>query len=97
MKWTKSTRRQFGRITIDPAQMNGAPSIRDLPITVATIVRMAREGMSAGDILTAYPELEREDVDVAMRYAAAKESAEANFIEPMRNRIRNLHLPDDEV
>lgn len=97
MKWTKSTRLQFGRITIDPSQPNGAPSIRDLPITVATIVRMAREGMSAGQILSAYPELEREDIDVAMRYAAAKESADANFIEPMRNRIRNLRLHDDEV
>jgi uncharacterized protein (DUF433 family) len=97
MKWTRSSRLQFGRITIDPVRMNGTPSIRDLPIAVATIVSMANEGMSAAQILSAYPELEREDIEAALRYSAAKKSAEANFIEPMRNRIRNLGLPEDDA
>ena len=97
MKWTKSTRLEFGRITIDPAQMNGVACIRGLRIPVATVAGMVDGGMTESEILAAYPDLEPEDIDVAMRYAAAKKSAEINFIEPMRNRIRNLGLPEDDA
>lgn len=61
----------FERITIDPNQMGGVPCIRHLRIPVATVVEMVAEGMSEGEILRAYPDLEHEDIPAALRFAAA--------------------------
>lgn len=60
----------FTRITVRPDQMGGAPCIRGLRIPAATVVGMVAEGMSDPEILTAYPDLEAEDIREAMRYAA---------------------------
>ena len=60
----------FNRITIDPNQMNGMPCLRGLRIPVATVVGMLADGMSETEILSAYPDLEKEDVIEALRYAA---------------------------
>ena len=61
----------FERITIDPAQMGGVPCIRGLRMPVATVVRMVAEGMTNEEILEEHPDLEREDIKEALRYAAA--------------------------
>jgi uncharacterized protein (DUF433 family) len=50
--------------------MDGVPCIRGLRIPVATIVGMIADGMSADDVLAAYPDLEAEDVREALQYAA---------------------------
>ena len=60
----------FPRITFDPNQMNGQACIRGLRIPVATVVRCLASGMSADEILSDYPDLEREDIAEALRYAA---------------------------
>ena len=60
----------FDRITVDPEKMGGVPSIRGLRIPVATVVGMVADGMGEVEILKAYPDLEREDVREALRYAA---------------------------
>ena len=60
----------FTRITVDPSQMGGLPCIRSLRIPVATVVGMVGEGIAEAEILTAYPDLEVEDVREALRYAA---------------------------
>jgi len=62
---------EFRRITVDPRQMGGVPCLRRLRIPVATVVGMVADGMSEEDILRAYPDLEREDIREALRYAAA--------------------------
>jgi uncharacterized protein (DUF433 family) len=62
---------EFHRITVDPRQMGGVPCLRRLRIPVATVVGMVADGMSDEDILQAYPDLEREDIREALRYAAA--------------------------
>ncbi len=62
--------RTFPRITVDPNQMGGLPCIRSLRIPVATVVGMVGEGMAEAEILSAYPDLEIEDVREALRYAA---------------------------
>jgi uncharacterized protein (DUF433 family) len=62
---------KFTRITVDPKQMGGVPCIRGLRIPVATVVAMVADGMAEEEILAAYPDLEREDVRDALRYAAA--------------------------
>ena len=60
----------FARITIDPAQIGGMPCIRGLRIPVATVVDLVAAGLSTDEILTDYPDLEREDIAEALRYAA---------------------------
>jgi uncharacterized protein (DUF433 family) len=62
---------EFQRISVDPRQMGGAPCLRRLRIPVATVVGMVADGMSEDAILQAYPDLEREDIREALRYAAA--------------------------
>ena len=62
---------EFRRITVDPRQMGGLPCLRRLRIPVATVVGMVADGMSEDEILQAYPDLEREDIREALRYAAA--------------------------
>jgi uncharacterized protein (DUF433 family) len=61
---------QFTRITTDPYQMGGAPCLRGLRIPVAAIVDMVADGMTKEEILLAFPDLEREDIAEALRYAA---------------------------
>jgi uncharacterized protein (DUF433 family) len=60
----------FPRITVRPDQMGGVPCIRGLRIPVATVVGMIADGMTEDEILGAYPDLEREDLRGALRYAA---------------------------
>jgi len=50
--------------------MGEVPCIRGLRIPVATIVAMVADGMSVAEILEAYPDLELEDIQEALRYAA---------------------------
>lgn len=61
---------QFTRITVDARQMGGVPCIRGLRIPVATVVGMVAERMSEAEILAAYPDLAREDIAEALKYAA---------------------------
>jgi uncharacterized protein (DUF433 family) len=61
---------KFTRITVDPRQMGGVPCLRGLRIPVATVVAMIADSMTEGEILAAYPDLEREDIAEALRYAA---------------------------
>ncbi len=60
----------YTRITVDPSQMGGVPCIRGLRIPVATVVGMVAEGMSEAEILRDYPDLEREDIREALRFAS---------------------------
>ena len=58
------------RIDINPRVMLGKPVIRGTRIPVELILRKLSEGASEGDLLDAYPNLAREDIQAAMRYAA---------------------------
>jgi uncharacterized protein (DUF433 family) len=60
----------FTRITVDLNQLGGLPRIQSLRIPVATVVGMVGEGIAEAEILSAYPDLEIEDVREALRYAA---------------------------
>ncbi|MGC8492506.1 MAG: DUF433 domain-containing protein [Syntrophobacteraceae bacterium] len=61
---------KYTRITVSPDQMGGVPCLRGLRIPVAAIVDMVADGMSFDEILTAYPDLERDDITEGLRYAA---------------------------
>lgn len=60
----------FKRISINSDQMAGMPCIRGLRVPVATVVGMVAEGMTEEEILKDFPDLEREDIRDALRYAA---------------------------
>ena len=60
----------FKRITSNPDRMGGVPCIRDLRFPVATVVAMIADEMTIEDILTEHPNLEREDIAEALRYAS---------------------------
>lgn len=60
----------YGRITIDPEVMGGAPTIRGLRIPVATVVSMVADGMTPAEVCVDLPDLTVEDVAEALRYAA---------------------------
>ena len=61
----------FARITVDPAQMGGVPCIRGQRIPVTTVVGLVAQGLANTHILEEYPDLEIEDIQAALRYAAA--------------------------
>ncbi len=61
---------KFTRITVDAKQMGGVACIRGLRIPVATVIGMVADGMTTTDILAAYPDLERDDIQEALHYAA---------------------------
>ncbi|MGD0153233.1 MAG: DUF433 domain-containing protein [Thermacetogeniaceae bacterium] len=61
----------FRRITVDPDKMDGVPCIRGLRIPVATVVDLLANGLTREEIIGYYPDLEPEDIDEALRFAAA--------------------------
>ena len=62
--------KRFPRITLNPDVMAGKACIRGLRVTVGTVVGLLAAGRSAEEILSAYPYLEREDIDQSLAYAA---------------------------
>lgn len=61
---------KFQRITVDPGICTGKPCIRGLRFPVSRLLGLLAAGETREDILKAYPYLEPEDIDEALRYAA---------------------------
>ena len=61
----------FERISIDPAVMNGQPTIRGTRLTVRRILQILAENKDREEIRKDYPRLEDEDIRQALLYAAA--------------------------
>ena len=60
----------FDRITRQISVMGGKVCIRNMRVTVGMIVNQVGEGHTIDEILSDYPYLEKEDVLLALRYAA---------------------------
>jgi uncharacterized protein (DUF433 family) len=60
----------FERITFDPQIMGGRACIRGMRIPVSVIVGHIAHGAPVEEILEGYPDLEREDIQQALEYAA---------------------------
>jgi uncharacterized protein (DUF433 family) len=60
----------FNRITVDPEVLMGKPIIRGLRISVDQILKALAGGVTIDELLKDYPELEREDIQAALLYAA---------------------------
>jgi uncharacterized protein (DUF433 family) len=61
------------RITIEPGKRGGKPCIRGLRITVYDILEYLASGMTEDEILSDFPDLEREDIRAALAFAAERE------------------------
>ena len=61
---------KFRRITVNPKRMGGVPCIRGLRFPVATVVGMVADGMKEQEILKAYPDLQKQDINETLQYAA---------------------------
>ncbi len=58
------------RIEINPKKMGGKPVIKGTRIPVYFILELMANGWSFEDILENYPQLTREDILAAIRYAS---------------------------
>jgi uncharacterized protein (DUF433 family) len=58
------------RITIDPNIMGGRACIRGMRIPVSVVLKMLAGRMTPEQILADYPDLEAEDIEQCVQYAA---------------------------
>ena len=58
------------RITINPEQCGGRPCIRGMRIRVIDILDLLAAGLTAEEVLEELPDLEMEDIQAALLYAA---------------------------
>ncbi|MHA1491113.1 MAG: DUF433 domain-containing protein [Promethearchaeota archaeon] len=58
------------KISIDPNTCNGKAHVKGTRVLVSVILDNLSEDMSIEDILKEYPSLKREDIYVALQYAA---------------------------
>jgi uncharacterized protein (DUF433 family) len=68
------------RIKIDPRVCEGKPTIRGLRITVDFVLKLLGDGYTAEESVREYPELEKEDVYQALKYAAWLASEKSSSI-----------------
>lgn len=61
---------KFDRITFDPQIMGWRACIRGMRIPVSVIVRQIAHGATVEEILQGYPDLQPEDIQQAIEYAA---------------------------
>ena len=60
---------QIDRIELNPRVCNGKPVIKGTRIPVSVLLEQIAEGESWADLLSGYPELEKEDIKAALLYA----------------------------
>jgi len=60
----------YNKIEIKPDIMLGKPVIKGTRIPVELIIRKLGEGASFEDLLDAYPNLKKEDIQAALLYVA---------------------------
>lgn len=62
-----------GIITIEPGKRSGKPCIRNMRITVEDLLRYLSSGMTMEEILHDFPELTRQDILIALEFAANRQ------------------------
>ena len=60
----------FDRITFDSRILGGRACIRGMRIPVSVIVGQIAHGATWDEVLQGYPDLERDDIQQALQYAA---------------------------
>jgi uncharacterized protein (DUF433 family) len=59
------------RITVNPEIFGGKPVIREMRLSVESVLSLLAQGESREDILADYPDLEPEDIRACLAYAHA--------------------------
>ena len=60
------------RITFNPNQCGGRPCIRGMRIRVKDVLDLVAAGIPESEILADYPDLEADDIQASLEYAAAQ-------------------------
>jgi uncharacterized protein (DUF433 family) len=60
-------------ITIEPGKRGGKPTIRGMRITVYDVLSWLGSGMSIDEIISDFPELTRDDILAAIKFASERE------------------------
>ena len=63
--------KRLDRITVEPGKMNGQPCIRGMRLTVRRVLEALATYPNREDLRREYPELQDEDIQQALEYAAA--------------------------
>ena len=61
------------RISIEPGKRGGKPCIRGMRITVDDVLEYLAGGMSEQEILDDFPDLQREDIQACLAFAADRD------------------------
>ena len=61
------------RITIDPGKRSGQPCVRGMRISVADVLDYLSTGMNRQELIADFPELELEDINACLAFAAERE------------------------
>lgn len=61
---------RLDRITSDPAICHGQPTVRGLRYPVETLLELLASGMTTEEVLSDYPDLERDDLLAALEFGA---------------------------
>ena len=64
------------RITLNPKTLGGKPTIRGLRISVEHILAALANDIPLDDLMSDYPELEKEDILACLEYARERVSEE---------------------
>ena len=64
------------RITHNPLQCGGKPCVRGMRIRVSDILQMLAEGVSTEELLRDFPDLEPQDIQACLLYAARRANLE---------------------
>lgn len=62
----------LNRITQNPGQCGGKPCIRGMRIRVSDILEMLADNVSKEEILADFPDLEAEDIQACLLFAARR-------------------------
>jgi uncharacterized protein (DUF433 family) len=60
------------RITIEPGKCGGKPCIRGMRIRVVDVLEMLGDGVEMDEILTDFPDLEKDDIFACLQFAARR-------------------------
>lgn len=69
------------RITIDPGVCHGKPTIRGLRYSVESMLEYLAAGDTIEDLITEFPDLERDDLLACLQFAASA------------LKLKSLHVP----
>ncbi|MBS1257592.1 MAG: hypothetical protein MAG551_00636 [Candidatus Scalindua arabica] len=61
---------KLDRVTVNPKVFQGQPCIRNMRIPVSLIVKLVSIGKTPEDIISDYPELNKEDIKQSLEFAA---------------------------